>query len=156
MGLSMRNDERIELKELNKHAKVLYPRGLYIFMTTVLSIGLMSLIMDSSDFNQKEYYIIIALISLFIVLVLVLFLLNEKQRYSFHKLVHSINKIYQFISNPIELSDAEIEREAFRYAIQLHKMDGKYTVEEWKSIILSAIKEELETNQLNKDASVLS
>ena len=77
MGLSMRNDERIELKELNKHAKVLYPRGLYIFMTTVLSIGLMSLIMDSSDFNQKEYYIIIALINLLIVFVLVLFLLNN-------------------------------------------------------------------------------
>jgi hypothetical protein len=154
MGLSMRNDERIELKELNKYAKVLYPRGLYIFMAAVFSIGLIPFIMDSPDFNQKESYIIIALISLFIVLVLVLFLLNEKQRYSYLKLIDSINGIYQFISNPIELSDAEIEKEAFRYAIQLHKMDRKYTVEEWKSIILSAIKEELETNQLNKDSSV--
>lgn len=151
----MRNYERIELNDLDKLAKVLYPRGLYIFMTTVLSIALMSFIMESADFNRKESYIIIALINLLIVFVLVLFLLNEKQRYSYLKLVNSINGIYQFISNPIELSDVEIEKEAYHYAIQLHEMDGeKYTVEEWKSMILSAIKEDLETNQLKKDTSV--
>jgi hypothetical protein len=111
--------------------------------------------MDSADFNQKDSYIIIALISIFIVLALVLFLLNEKQRYSYLKLVCSINGIYQFISNPKELYYAEIEKESSHYAIQLHIMDGKkYTVEEWKSMILSAIKEDLENNQLKKDTSV--
>ncbi len=133
--------DKIDLNNLDKLANTYFPRGVYFFMATVLSIGLISLFSNRLDY--EKFYIILIVITLFLALVVILFIINEKNRKYYIKLMETINEINELFSNSKNLNETDIEKQASYYAGILFEIVDKkvksYSREEWKAILISTL-----------------